>query len=204
MNSIHMAILKFGVTGGIGSGKTSVCHIFEVLGIPVFYADDAAKTLMNEDHALRSAIIENFGAKIYPEGKLDRTALSTRIFGDKEALQVLNDLVHPATVAASRQWFEKQTTPYALKEAAIFFESGTYHDMDLMIGVSSPTELRLARTKARTGLSDKEVRARMDQQMNEEEKMARCDFVIINDEEQALLPQVLALHKVLLERVAAI
>lgn len=199
-----MAVLKIGVTGGIGSGKSSVCSIFEVFGIPVFYADDAAKTLMNEDPALQSAIVEKFGREIYPEGKLDRSALSKRIFGDKEALQALNDLVHPATVNASRQWFEKQTTPYAIKEAAIFFESGTDRDMDLMIGVSSPIALRLSRTMFRTGLSEDEVRARMGQQMDVDEKMNRCDFVIVNDEEHALLPQVLALHKVLLERVSAV
>ncbi|MEO6833590.1 MAG: dephospho-CoA kinase [Chitinophagaceae bacterium] len=199
-----MSSLKVGITGGIGSGKTSVCKIFEVLGIPVFYADDAAKTLMNEDLGLRAAIIQKFGPEVYPDGKLNRAALSKKIFGDKEALQTLNDLVHPATVAASKQWFEKQTSLYALKEAAIFFESGTYKDIDLMIGISSPLALRLSRSMARTGMSEEEVRARMSQQMDDAEKMSRCDFVIVNDEEQAVLPQVLALHKVLLERVSAV
>lgn len=196
-----MSALKVGITGGIGSGKTSVCKIFEVLGIPVMYADEAAKHLMNEDLELRNAITREFGAETYPNGRLDRQALSDIVFADKDALHTLNDLVHPATIAYSRRWFEKKTSPYAIKEAAIFFESNTYHGIDVMIGVSSPMALRLSRSMARTGMTEEEVLARMSQQMNEEEKMSRCDFVIVNDEEAALLPQVLALHKLLLERV---
>lgn len=186
-------MLKVGITGGIGSGKSTVCALFEVLGIPVFYADEAARSLMNEDAALRAAIAALFGEGIYANGSLDRAALSKAVFNNPEKLAALNALVHPASVAAGERWLSLQTGPYAIKEAAIFFESGTYTRMDIMVGVYAPKEMRIERAMERSALTREEVLARMARQMDEDEKMARCDYVIVNDGTKPVIPQVLKL-----------
>ena len=193
-------MLKVGITGGIGSGKTTVCQLFEILGVPVFYADEAARALMDEDQVLVASIKALFGASIYQNGKLDRAAVSAAVFGHPEKLAALNALVHPAALAAARRWLEEQKTAYAIKEAAIFFEAGTDVDIDLMIGVSAPVEVRIARAMSRSGLTRAEVLGRMARQMDEEEKMSRCDYIINNDDNTALIPQVLRLHEELLGR----
>lgn len=190
-------MLKVGITGGIGSGKTTVCALFELLGIPVYYADDAAKELMSADPELALAIRQTFGESVYHQGRLDRAALSAAVFGKPEQVAALNALVHPRVQAHAAQWMATQRSVYALKEAALFFESGSNADMDKMIGVSAPEDLRIARSMKRNGLSREAVAARMAAQMDEEEKMIRCDFVIINDDRQALIPQVLKLDALL-------
>lgn len=186
-------MLKVGITGGIGAGKSTVCALFEVLGIPVLYADDAARLLMETDAALIAGIKALGGEAIYNEGRLDRKALAALVFGNAPKLAALNALVHPATIRHAAAWMTAQTAPYALKEAAIFFESGSAADMDVMIGVSAPDELRMARVMQRAALTREEVLARMAKQLPQDEKMARCDFVITNDDVQAVMPQVLAL-----------
>ena len=193
-------MLKAGITGGIGSGKTTVCGLFEILGVPVFYADDVARALMDTDSGLKAAITALFGAEVYVNSRLDRAALAREVFGRPARLAALNALVHPASVAAAARWLAAQHTPYAVKEAAIFFESGTYATMDVMIGVSAPRALRAERVMARSGLTQNEVELRMAQQMDERDKMSRCDYVIVNDDVNALLPQVLHLHQTLLRR----
>jgi len=193
-------MLKVGITGGIGSGKSVVCRVFTTLGIPVLYADDTARYLMENDATLIYSIKLLFGDDIYNNGKLDREQASSIVFTHPEKLQQLNSLVHPATVAYSQQWIKNQNSPYIIKEAAIFFESGTYKDMDVMVGVYAPVELRIGRIEQRSHLTREQITARMSQQMDEDEKMKRCDYVIKNDEVQGILPQVLALHKELLQR----
>lgn len=191
--------LKIGLTGGIGSGKSTVAKIFEVLGIPIYFADDAAKRLMNEDKELKKAIIREFGNESYKDGLLDRSFLASRVFNDKEKLASLNALTHPATLRDAERWMTAQKTPYAIKEAALIFESGSNKQLDYVIGVQSPEDLRVNRTMARDSISREEVQRRIANQMNETEKMKRCHFIIYNDEEQPILPQVLALHRKLME-----
>ena len=191
-------MLKIGITGGIGSGKSTVAKIFEVLGIPVYYADDAAKRLMNEDEALKQKIKEQFGEAAYKDGELDRKYLGSLVFNAPEKLAVLNKLTHPATIADAEQWMKKQTTHYAIKEAALIFESGAQEHLDYVIGVTAPAPLRILRTMQRDGISREEVIARMDKQMDESVKMKLCDFVLENNEQEMLLPQVLKLHEKLL------
>lgn len=191
--------VKIGLTGGIGSGKSTVARIFEVLGIPVYYADDAAKRLMNEDQDLKNAIINEFGKESYKDGMLDRSFLASRVFENKEKLALLNALTHPATLRDAGRWMKEQKTPYAIKEAALIFESGSDKQLDYVIGVHSPEDLRINRTMTRDSINREEVQRRMDNQMDETEKMKLCDFVIHNDEEHPILPQVLALHRQLLE-----
>jgi dephospho-CoA kinase len=191
-------MLKIGLTGGIGSGKTTVAHIFEVLGIPVFYADDSAKRLMNEDENLQQQIITHFGEESYVNGKLNRSYLSAVVFSDIEKTKLINSIIHPATIADAELWMSKQTTPYAIKEAALIFEANAEKQLDLIIGVQSPLPIRIERVMQRDNITEEAVLARMQKQMNEEEKMSRCDFVVVNDEKDLLIPQVVALHEKLL------
>ena len=191
-------MLKIGITGGIGSGKSTVAKVFEVLGIPVYYADDAAKKLMNTDEKLKEKIQLQFGNDVYKDGRLDRKYLSEIVFNNPEKLQVLNALVHPATLKDAEKWMQNQSTAYSLKEAALIFESGAHEHLDFVIGVTAPAPLRIQRTMQRDGITREDVIARMDKQMDETIKMKLCDFVIKNDEQEMLLPQVLELHEKLL------
>lgn len=192
-------MLKIGLTGGIGSGKTMVARIFELLGIPVYYADAAAKTIMNEDESLKALIIEHFGKAAYTDGTLNRAYISSIVFQNKEKLALLNSLVHPATIRAAEKWMQQQQAAYAIKEAALIFESGSQNGLDLVIGVYAPKSLRILRTMQRDTISRDEVLKRMSNQVNEELKMKLCDFVIYNNEQQLLIPQVIALHEKLLK-----
>ena len=191
-------MLKIGITGGIGSGKTTVAKVFEVLGIPVYYADDAAKRLMNTDEKLKEKIQLQFGNDVYKDGRLDRKYLSEIVFKNPEKLQLLNALVHPATLKDAERWMQNQSTAYSLKEAALIFESGAQEQLDYVIGVTAPDPLRIQRTMHRDNITREEVILRMDRQMDETIKIKLCDFVIKNDEQEMLLPQVLELHKKLL------
>jgi dephospho-CoA kinase len=188
-------MLKIGITGGIGSGKTTVAKVFEALGIPVYYADDAAKRLMQEDEELKQKIMLQFGNEVYKNGKLDKKYLAEIVFASPEKLAQLNALVHPATLKDADAWMHNQTTPYTLKEAALIFESGAHEHLDYVIGVTAPAPLRILRTMQRDGITREAVIARMDKQLEEAIKMKLCDFVIKNDEQEMLLPQVLALHE---------
>ena len=193
-------MLKIGITGGIGSGKSTVAKLFEVLGIPVYYADAAAKKLMNEDRNLKARIGLEFGKEAYIDGKLNSKYISAIVFANPEKLEILNSLVHPATLKEAEQWMNKhavsggQTTPYTIKEAALIFESGAQEQLDYVIGVSAPTPLRIQRTIQRDNITREEVIARMNKQIDETIKMRLCDFVITNDEQQLVIAQVMALH----------
>jgi dephospho-CoA kinase len=197
-------MLKIGLTGGIGSGKTTVAKIFELLGVPVYYADDAAKRIMNEDEELKAAIQKQFGRDVYKNGELDRAYLSSKVFNDPFQLELLNALVHPATIRDAARWMSGQlaesggNTPYTIKEAALIFESGSAEQLDFIIGVDAPAELRIKRTMERNNSTYDEVVKRMNNQVDEKIKMKLCDFVIYNDEQQLLIPQVIELHEKLL------
>ncbi|HTN18588.1 MAG TPA: dephospho-CoA kinase [Chitinophagaceae bacterium] len=191
-------MLKVGITGGIGAGKSTVCRVFETLGIPVFYADDAAKFLMNSDAGLRQQIVQTFGEKTYENNKLNRTYLAQQVFGNPEKLAQLNALTHPAVIRYGEAWMKQQQTPYVLKEAALFFESGSYKSMNLMIGVSAPQPLRILRTMQREHISEAQVLERISKQMDDTEKMRRCDYIIVNDDAHSVIVQVWNLHQELL------
>ena len=192
-------MLKLGLTGGIGSGKTTVAHIFEVLSIPVYYADSAARDLMNNDPDLKKKIITSFGPDTYKNGELNRTYLGSIVFQNSEKLNLLNSIVHPVTIRNSENWMENQKTPYAIKEAALIFEAGLEKHLDYVVGVTAPESLRIQRVVERDHVTKQKVLDRMRHQMDEKEKISRCDFVIQNDGIQALLPQVLAIHEKLLK-----
>ena len=191
---------KVGITGGIGSGKSTVAQVFSTLGVPVYYADDAAKHIMNVDPAVKEAITAIFGEEVYEGGTLQRKALSAKVFNDKDKLAQLNAIVHPATIRFGNEWLERQTYPYAIKEAALLFETGTAAQLDFIIGVYAPDTLRIHRVMERDGVSRELVKQRMEKQIQEQIKMRLCDTVIVNNDQEMVVPQVLALHQQLLER----
>ncbi|MEX1201766.1 MAG: dephospho-CoA kinase [Ferruginibacter sp.] len=194
--------MKIGLTGGIGSGKTTVAHIFETLGIPVYYADDAAKRIMNQDSTVKAALRKAFGENVYINDQLNRAYLAKVVFANSKQLSLLNQLVHPATLADAENWMSQQTASYSIKEAALLFESDAWKGLDKIIGVAAPIELRISRTMHRDQISREEVVARISNQMNQEEKMSRCDFIIQNDDNSLLIPQVLAIHQQILSIVS--
>ena len=188
-------MLRIGLTGGIGSGKSTVAQIFEVLGIPVYYADKEARRLMNTDPELKNAIIKNFGIDAYIKSELNSTYISSLVFNDQSKLELLNSLVHPATIQDGESWMKKQSTPYSIHEAALIFEARVTERLDYVIGVSAPFPLRLKRTMERNKVTREEVIQRMNKQIEEDIKMKLCDFIITNDEQELVIPQVLKLHE---------
>lgn len=185
-----------GITGGIGSGKSTVARIFSLLGIPVYSADDAAREIMVKDLQLIEEIKAHFGVESYlPDGSLNRKYIANIVFNDKSQLEKLNSIVHPATIRDSEAWARKQKSPYVVKEAALMFESESFHHVDKVIGVYAPESLRILRVMKRDGVSRDEVLARIHKQIDDRIKMKLSDYVIYNDEQHMVIPQVLALHK---------
>lgn len=186
--------IKVGIAGGIGSGKTIICHVFKVLGIPVYNADLEAKLIMNKSDQVRLAVMQEFGDEAYSNGVLNRAFLAAQVFNDAAKLEQLNRIVHPAVIQAAEDWADAQTAPYSLKEASILFESGSYKKVDYSILVTAPIEIRIARVMERDQVTREQVLARMNNQMSDEEKTKLADFVIINDGITPIIPQVMALH----------
>ena len=150
---------------------------------------------MIENEELKNSIINAFGKEAYDNGNLNREYLAAQIFNNEEKLFVLNSLVHPVTIKDALLWFQKQKAPYIIKEAALIFESGSNKDLDYVIGVRSPIDIRIRRAMNRDNISEEQVKTRMNKQMDEEEKLRLCNYVIVNDEQQMVIPQVLALHE---------
>jgi len=195
-------MLKIGITGGIGSGKTTICHIFEALGTSVFYADDVAKQIMVTDPVLVAGIKGTFGEESYQQnGVLNNKYIAGIVFNDAAQLAKLNALVHPAVFRAFDTWVAQvsETCPYILKEAALLFESGSYQMCDKNILVTAPVEVRMARVMARDQVSQAQVKARMDKQYTDEQKLKMADFFIVNDESSSVIEQVLSLHQQFLQ-----
>ena len=190
-------MLKIGITGGIGSGKTTVCRVFELLGIPIFYADTVAKLIMNTDPVLKEEILKTFGEKSYSmDGVLNRTHLSSIVFNNESELNKLNALVHPAVFRAFDKWLAiHHDAPYIIKEAALLFETKSYTMCDLSVLVVSPEAFRVRRVIARDGISQDEIVLRMKRQFSDEQKMKLADHILFNDENQLLIPQILELDQ---------
>jgi len=171
-----------GLTGGIGSGKSSVAQLFEAMGLPVYRADEASKTLLDSNRPLQRQLMQLLGTDIVAQGKTDRALMAQRIFADKALLQESNALIHPAVAQDFKAWVAHQSAPYLLKEAAILYESGSYRQCARVVVVTASAQTRIKRVMQRSSLSADQVRERMAHQWPEERKMARADYVILNEE----------------------
>lgn len=190
-------MLRIGITGGIGSGKTTVCHVFERLGVSVYDSDSRARALMNSAPQIVSPIKDIFGAEAYAGGKLNAAYIASKVFTDKSLLARLNGVVHPAVMEDFEQWAQRcgrSGARYVIQESAILFESGFDRSMDYSVCVSAPLDLRIARTAARSGMSADAVRERMANQMDDREREERADYVICNGASDMILPRIIELH----------
>jgi len=191
-------MIKIGLTGGIGAGKSLVAQLFGLLDIPIFYADLAAKYLMVNDSVLKLKVSELLGAESYLEdGSLNKPHIGQKIFSDDALLKALNALTHPAVNQATKEWFTWQKSPYAISESALIFESGHQQSFDRIISVSAPEALRIDRVMKRDKISRDQVKARMLKQWEQERKDEAADHIIYNDGQQLLIPQVLEIHRTL-------
>jgi dephospho-CoA kinase len=198
-------MFKVGITGGIGTGKTTVCKIFELLNVPIFYADDSAKFLMITNLTLIQGIKQSFGDDAYlPTGELNRKYIAELVFKNPKNIEKLNNLVHPQVFKAFDDWSIKQQSPYVLKEAALLFESKSYKKNDLNVLVSSPLELRISRVIRRDNTTKEKIEERMCNQLAENEKQKLANYMINNNEQDFLIPQVLKLHQIFLEKSKSI
>jgi len=192
--------LQVGVTGGIGSGKSLVCRIFATLGVPVYDSDSRAKILMTTDGILTDQIKKEFGTLSYnADGALNRKFIAGLVFQDDNKRQNLNRLVHPRVAIDYKGWVDLQSFAYIVREAALLVETGSYKDLDKTIVVTAPDSVRVQRVLERdTHRTEKEIRDIINSQMSQEEKAGKADYVIVNDGQQPILPQVLALHRLFL------
>jgi dephospho-CoA kinase len=191
--------MHIGITGGIGTGKTTVCQVFETLGVPVLYADAVSKQLTTTP-VIMQAIVHQFGAEIYQDNVLQNKLLAAKTFGNATNIKILNNILHPAVQAAYKAWqIDNCDAPYTLYEAAILLESGSKNLVSKIIGVTAPLPLRIQRVVARNNSTPEEVMARINMQMPEAEKLLHYDYTIINDEASMLLPQVIAVHNAILK-----
>lgn len=183
-------MMRVGITGGIGSGKSTVCRLFAERGIAVYDSDTEAKRLMRDDASLRARIAERFGPETYRDGELDRAYLAGAVFGHPEALADLNALVHPAVIADFEAWAKRQTGDYVVLESAILFEAGLERHVDRTVAVVAPLELRIERTCRRDGCTAEQVRCRIAAQLDDDTLHARADYTLVNILESDLAPSV--------------
>jgi dephospho-CoA kinase len=195
-------MLKIGITGGIGSGKSTICRLFEKLGIPVYYADDRAKWILQHDPVVKKKLIKLLGAEaFFSDGGLNRGYLAGKVFENRPLLQQLNDLVHPAIAIDSKKWFEEQANEgvrYALKEAALIFESGANKALDKVILITAPEKIRIKRVIERDQVTHESVIKRMQNQLTDEEKVKQADYVIENIRWENINTQVDEIHQSLI------
>lgn len=193
--------MKLGITGGIGSGKTSVCKVFHVFGIPTFSADPAAREILDNDEGIKKRINSIAGKDLYTRGLLDRSALATLIFNDSALLAKVNELVHPAVFENFRKWAFSQDAPYVIMEAAILFESGANMLVDKVATVIAPIGQRIQRVIQRNNLTREQVMERIRNQMDDEQRIKLSDYVINNSEKDLIIPAVLKVHEDILKLI---
>lgn len=187
-----------GITGGIGTGKSTVAKIFATLGVPIYNADTATKKLINTNSQLINSITNHFGEAAYSRGLLNSKYIANIVFNNKTQLQVLNSIVHPYSIANATTWASQQTAPYCIKEAALLFETAAFHHVQYTIIVKAPLALRIQRVMQRDSLTAEDIQKKISTQMPEIIKQKLSDFIIINNEVELVIPQVLTLHNKLL------
>jgi dephospho-CoA kinase len=201
MKSVVRPGLRLGVTGGIGSGKTSVCKVFTVIGIPVFYTDRIAKDIMDSDEDIIGKINSIAGRDLYTNGCLDRMALASLIFNNYTLLEKVNSLVHPVVFSHFARWEKDQSAPYVIMEAAILFESGASKLVDKIVTIVAPEEERLSRVTQRSKLSRNQVLERIKNQLDDESRIKLSDYVIYNSENDMIIPSILTIHEDILRNL---
>ncbi|MCF6367163.1 MAG: dephospho-CoA kinase [Bacteroidales bacterium] len=184
-----------GLTGGIGSGKSIVCKVFEKLGIPVYNSDIEAKKLMNSTPEIKNKLISKFGKEVYLQNKLNRKFLANIIFNDEKKLKFINSLVHPIVKNHFNKWVSLQNSSYVINENAILFESNMYKNVDIIITVTAPEKIRIKRVKQRDNTNFEEVKARIKNQISDKARIKKSNFIIRNDDKELILPQILNIHK---------
>jgi len=194
-------MLKVGVTGGIGSGKSTVCNLFKCLEVPIFNADEAGRRLLAKDKSVIEQIRQIFGEDILVEGKPDRKKMAEIVFKNPQKLTNLNSVIHPAVRKKFNDWVTEQTSPYVIDEAAILFETGIYKQLDLIVLVVAPEQLRIKRVINRDGSDELSVKDRMKNQWSDEEKKKMADFVIMNDDITPLLPEIMEIHTAIISKI---
>lgn len=180
-------MITIGLTGGIGSGKTTIAQWFQEKGIPVYNSDFEAKKLMNENEDLIQQLIELFGDETYKNGEYNRSYVASKVFNDKELLNQLNAIVHPAVFKHFDEWLDNQNSSFVVKEAAILFESGSYKDCDYIISVIADEEIRIDRVAKRDQLNEDQIRDRMKSQWTDEQRIEKSDFIIENNKDLNVL-----------------
>jgi dephospho-CoA kinase len=191
-----------GLTGGIGSGKSTVAKMFMDLGVPVYLADDEAKKLLSGDPSVRKSVEKLLGKKAYIGDKPDRAYIASQVFDNSKKLESLNKIIHPAVKKHFKNWYTLQVAPYVIKEAAILFESGSNDDCDAVITVTAPPEIRIERVILRDHTTEEAVKARMKHQWSDEEKLKLSDFVITNTSLKKTQDQVRKIHGQLLKKLS--
>jgi dephospho-CoA kinase len=188
--------MQIGLTGGIGSGKSTVAKVFELLHVPVYYADDRSRFILQNNPTVHDKLKAIWGDQVFQaNGLVDKKALADIVFNNESELHKLNAIMHPLVAEDYAQWLSVQNTEYVMKEAAILIESGSYKTCDKIIVVSVPEALAIERVKSRDNVSEEQVKARMSKQMSNDEKIKYADFVIVNDGIKMLIPQILEIHK---------
>ena len=191
---------RIGLTGGIGSGKTTVAEVFETLGVPVFLADEEARRIQNKDEAVKNKIQKVLGDVYDINGTLIRKRVAELVFGNPSLLEQLNQIVHPVVKDAFEKFVASHAdAPYVIREAAILFESGSYKDLDAVIAVVAPEEIRINRVMNRDSSTKEQVQQRIQAQWSDEEKVRRSQFVIINDGKEMILPAIVNIHEELIK-----
>lgn len=193
-------MLKVGIAGGIGSGKTVICQIFSTLGIPIYNADSETKQLYFTNHQLQSKLIEAFGREFYLTPNDLNKSFVRSLLNEQKTRELLNSIVHPVVFKHFENWVQLQTSPYVIKEAAILFESGADKTVDLVLGVIADSEIRINRVAQRDSMLRESVQKIMDLQLSNEELISKCDFVIYNNGSESIIEQVLKIHKELLHQ----
>lgn len=186
---------KIGLTGGIGAGKTTIAKVFAALGVPVYNADERALWLTNNDSNIKEAIINLLGSKAFCNHQYNRPYVAQQVFNNKQLLNALNAIIHPAVAADFDAWYACQSFKYVIKEAAIMIESGSYLQLDSLVVVSAAIDTRIQRVMARNNLSKEVVLERINAQMSDKERLRFANFTLVNDNNSLVLPQVLSLHR---------
>ena len=192
-------MIVVGLTGGIGSGKTTVAKLFLDLDIPIYFADIEAKRLMHTSKVVKRKLIAEFGEKAYENGKLNRAYIAAIVFKDKEKLKAINSIVHPSVSNSFKRWIGKQNSQYVIQENAILFENGTAKKFDYIITVTAPIAIRIKRVMQRDGVTENQVLARMNNQFSDKVKIEKSDFIIENYSLLKTKNQVLKIHKKLMQ-----